>query len=408
MPILFLILGLTIRNDVGLEGNYSNFRYTITDTTTRDTTVPNTELHSYWSAYLNHKRSDYEIQTNNNLRFSTASLDNSLNFSLTSPLNSFMTFKGAANGELCYYHDYFPSLQDTVLRASYFNANLKFNLQFQPTKKSTIGISENIEHQHYLPPSSFYSNYYLNRIKVEYSTQFSDISSLIFDSGLYRLWNNTQPEKNYTEYNLYLNWNSYFARDWNLQFDNFLNRRVYSERTRSFLELEPSLLISRELGSVLQINLTESPRLDWFDETTSVYQNQFTNQLGLELEIRPNNSLIFRLKPQSELLQSWSQVSYQDYYEISLSLAMDLISSTRFSVTIEDRLGERRYLLNDSAFQSNYRFNEFNLSGSWTILHFPQSELRLQLMLNISPEWHYDAIDNLATVTSSIQLQYSW
>lgn len=406
--ILLMILGVTISNDAGVEGYYSDLRYTIADTVTRDTIIPNTELRSYWSLNFTYQHPGYQIQTDNNLQLSTAALADYLNFNFTKTLNSFLALTAVADGEIRYYHDYFSQLQDSILRNSYLNGKLNINLQYRFTEQIIINATDEIEHQHYLPADSFYYNYYLNRTKLTFNAPLGDFSTLLLECGFNRLWTPNQPRQNYTEYNVYLNWDSYLIQTWDLQLENFFSRRTYSDTTRSYLELNPSLFISRELGSALEVSFNENPRLTWFDETTAVYQNQITNQLGMEIEFRPNSVLTFRFGPQTELLRSFERITAQDYYEFALNLGIDLIHAPGLWCSVEDRLGTRHYLLNDSAFQSNYRFNEFNFYGSWKILNTASGELRLELMLNISPEWHQEAIDNLAALTSSIQLQYSW
>ncbi|MGB9742780.1 MAG: hypothetical protein ACP5JB_07630 [candidate division WOR-3 bacterium] len=407
-PILLLILGIIIRNDAGLSGYYSSLRYPVADTVTRDTTLPNTELRSYWSINLDAKQPGYQIQTDNNLQLSTASLTDYLNFACTVPLNQVLNFATGVDGEVCYYHHYLPLLADTTLRNSYLNAKLSAGLQYRLNDRLTISARDNLEHQHYLPVDSFYYNYYLNRAKLGFDAQLSELSTLTLECGLNRLWTRTQPGQNYTESSLYLNWNVYPGTDWNLQFDNSLTRRSYPEKTRSYLELNPALVISRNFGSALELSLNASPRMNLFDETTTVYQNQITSQLGMECQLQPSNGLTLRAGPQTELLRSLDRISSQDYHEISLSLAIELVRSARFWITAENRYGIRRYLLNDSALQSDYRFNEFNLYSTWKITNLPPGELSLELMLNIAPEWHSEAIDNLAALTSSLQLRYRW
>jgi hypothetical protein len=408
MSLLLLIIGITIRNDAGLGGYYSNLRYPVADTVTRDTVIPNTELRSYWAVNLDARQPGYRLQTDNNLQLSTASLTDYLNFNYTTQLRPFLNFTTGADGELCYYHHYLPLLTDTLLRNSYINARLNAGLQYRLNNRLTVSLRDKLEYQHYLLADSFYYNYYLNRAELGFDAQLGELSALTLEYGLNRRWTQTRPEQNYTESSLDLNLNTYPGIDLNLQFDNSLTRRRYPEKTRSYLELNPTLLISRNFGSGLELSLNASPRLNLFDETTAVYQNQITSQLGMECQFSLAHGLTISAGPRTELLRTLNRNGTQDYYEISLSLGIDLLRSARFWLTVEDRYGARHYLWNDSAFQSDYRFNEFNLYGTWKIIKIPPGELSLELMLNIAPEWHYEAIDNLAALTSSLQLHYQW
>ncbi len=408
MNLIFLIWGVTIRSDAGVGGYYSNLRYSVADTITRDTTVPSTELRSFWTVYLNHERVDYTVQSENNLQFSNTDLTDWLNFRFSIPLNSSLTFNGAMENELSYYHNYLPLFQDSVWNKSYVNTLLKLDLDYELNKDFTLTGGNEIEHQRYFSPDSAFYNYYLNRTKLNLDIQFGDYLTLTWESKLHRLWAQTQSQHNYTEYILYLNGNSYFLHNWTLQLDNTFSRRIYPAKNRSYADLNPSLFINRNFGSLLGISLRKNIRFLWFDETTAVYQNQLTNRLELELEIQPGSAFAFRITPQIENLRSLNQIGSQDYQEISLSLGIELLCSTRIWLSLDDRFGTRRYLLADSAFQSGYRFNEFTLTGSWKILSIHQQELTLETMLNITPEWHQETIDNLAALSSSIELKYCW
>ncbi len=408
MNLIFLILSITIRNDAGVEGYYSNLRYFVTDTITRDTTVPSTELRSFWTAYLNHQHPNYTIQTENNLQFSNLDLTDWVNCHFSIPLNSYLTFNGATENEISYYHNFFPLLLDSVWNRSYVNALLKLNLDYQLKEDFTITGGDEIEHQRYFAPDSAFYNYYLNRTMLNLDIQFDDYLTLTWESKLHRLWAQTQPQHNYTEYILYLNGNSYFLRNWTLQLDITFGRRIYPARNRSYAELNPSLFINRNFGSLLGINLREDIRFLWFDETTAIYQNQLNNRLELELEFQTGSPFTLRICPQIENLRSLNLISGQDYQEISLALGVEILLSTHLWLSLDDRFGTHRYLLADSAFQSGYRFNEFTLTGSWKILSLHQQELALEMMLSITPEWHHEAIDNLAAISSTIELKYHW
>lgn len=408
MSIIFLILNFTFRNDLGLGGHHSNLRYPVADTITRDTVVPSTELRTFWNLYLDHNRTSYRLKTENSLRFSTSAITDWFNFHLTIPVNSLLTFGGGAEAEVCHYHNCPSWFRDSVTGESYINSVLRLDLDYRPSDRFIVNGGDQIEYQHYLSPDSIFDNYYLNRVKIAFTCQLPDYQLLELRSGINRLWSRTRTQQNYVEYILNLNWNGYPAQNWSLQLANNFSRRAYATQNRSYLDLNPSLLISHNISSCSELRLEENIGFLWFDIPSSIYSNQFTDQLEMELELQPLSQLALRIGPQIANLRSLRELTAQDYQEIAIALGIDISRTNQLWLSLEDRLGMRRYLLADSAFQSGYRFNEFTCTGHWRILRFHQRELVLTMMLNITPEWHTEKIDNLAALSSSVELKYCW
>ncbi len=145
-----------------------------------------------------------------------------------------------------------------------------------------------------------------------------------------------------------------------------------------------------------------------YDETTTVYQNQLENRLGLEGEWRLGSRIVLRSGPQLELSRNVQRRDAQDYNQWAISLGGEVFTQNGLGLTIEDRLGTRRYLAADSGFQSDYRFNEFNLFVNGQLLTIGRGKLILEGMIDIAPEWHSEAIDNLAAFSYSLGLKFQF
>lgn len=408
MPLLLIIIGIFIKNDAGISGDLSTQRYTITDTITRDTTSPNAELRTFWTLYLNSDKPAQNLQADNAIYLSNAAVHDRLHLDFTTNLNPLTRFQTSADGELRYYHHYIPLFGDTIRRNSYFNSSFRLGITPRFSESFTLDARENLELHRYLSSDSFNYNYFINRVGLTASIGFGDLSFLTLNYTYNRLWAQNQSEQNYAENKLNLDWDNYFGTDWRLTFSDYFTRRSYSNGLRSYWEVEPHLSCNWDFTPQIGLKVDENLRLTWFDETTSVYQNQAENRLGLELETRLGSFLTFRLGPQFELTRSLDKTTDQDYQELAALFGADLFKSTLLWLSVEDRFGNRRYLFSDSGFQSDYRFNEFTFWGNWNIITTSHGGLNLQMMVNIYPEWHRDAIDNLAATYFAIEFKYSW
>lgn len=408
MPLLLTIIGIFIRNDAGISGDVSTQRYTITDTITRDTTSPNAELRTFWTFYLNSDKPTQNLQADNAIYLSNAAVHNRLHLDFTTDINPIIRFQTSADGELRYYHHRIPLLGDTIRRNSYFNNSLRLKITPRFSESFSLNAQENLELHRYLSSDSFNYNYFINRAGLTASIGFGDLSFLILNYNYNRLWAQNQSEHNYAENSLTFDWDNYFGFDWHLTFSNYFTRRSYTNRLRCYWEEEPHLSCNWDFSPGIGLRAEENLRLTWFDETTTVYQNQVENRFGLELETQLGSWGTFYLGPHFELTHSLAHRTDQDYREIALYFGIDLFKSSRFWLSVDDRVGERRYLFADSGFQSDYMFNEFNLLGNWNIITTTQGGLSLQIMVSIAPEWHREAIDDLAATLCAIELKYSW
>ncbi|MEO0068098.1 MAG: hypothetical protein ABIK23_03075 [candidate division WOR-3 bacterium] len=408
MRLILIVIGLLIRNDAGIGGDYSTQRYTITDTITKDTTSPGAELRTFWTIYLNNDKPARNLQSENAISISNVSIHDRFHFGFSTELNPKIRLQATADGELRYYHHYLPLLGDTLQRNSYFNNNLKLGVGSRFLNNLTVTIQENIELHHYLSSDTFTYNYFINRAGVIANLNIGELSLITLNYNYNRLWAQNQSEQNYAENKFNLDLDNYLGTDLHLTFSDYFTRRSYANRLRSYWEVEPQFSCGWDFSPQIGLKVDENLRLTWFDETTAVYQNQAENRIGLGLEFRPGSILTFSLGPQFDVSRSLAHPTDQDYRELALYLGADLFKSDWVWLSIEDRFGERRYLFSDSGFQSDYRFNEFSLFGNWKIIPTSRGGFNLEVMVSIAPEWHQEAVDNLAATYCLLELKYSW
>ena len=119
--------------------------------------------------------------------------------------------------------------------------------------------------------------------------------------------------------------------------------------------------------------------------------------------------MTIRLGPGHESGRELAGDGGEDYNELSLVAAFDWFNFDRFWLSIEDRVGRRDYLNPDMiACQSNYLFNELSLFGAWTIYSGGSSELALEGMANILPQWHAEKTDDFSVGIYTLELKYGF
>ncbi len=412
MPLLLLLFSFTTENNLGLSAYHINQRYTIADTTTRDTQDTDTEIQTFWNFRLTQPRQEqilssaephHGLELNNSLYLTTTSLRNRLNINFTTRPWSILQLRTGYDGEIRYYHQLFPSLRDTFHLNPYLNNNLNLDLNLTPLSRVTIHPGATVELQHYLPPDSTAANYQLYRSRLGLKLATAGLSLIQFNTG-YNLLHTANDSQQYSEWTATAGFDGYADWGGRLTIDNNFARRLYRTRTRSYRELQPAVTVGWDGTSNFGVTVEDQLRLTWYDETTAVYQNLVENRVTMELEFRPNNTVTLRTGPHWETSRSLPAATSQDYQEPALNLGVDLFLPEKLWLTIEDRLGKRSYLSLDSGFGSSYRFNEINLLLNWQVL----KGITLTGTVNIAPEWHTESIDNLAALTYFLELRYTF
>ncbi|NPV13963.1 hypothetical protein HPY86_03410 [candidate division WOR-3 bacterium] len=415
MICLYLfIFSLNPKNEIGVSGDYFAQNYIVIDTVTRDTSALDTELRLFWDFWLEsaEKGNDRigirqgEWSAGNGLAFSTRSIRDRLNLSATLPVSSWLELQGKYDGELQYYHPGFLLKTDSVSYTSYLNNNLSLELDFALGSGWNLNLSEGLELQRYLPEDSFNTSYLLNRVRLGAELKPDDGLFFTLVYGNNRLLVPRADTNNYAEHTVYGGAEVYTMGGSRFGIDNYFARRRYPDRFRSYWEEHPNVTFTQDFGTDWALTIEEDFRLTQFDETTAVYQNQAENRLKLEGEWRLGSSFALRFGPHWELSRNTQRQDEQDYNEWAFSLGAEVFTPGGLGLTIEDRLGMRRYIAADSGFQSDYRFNEFNLYSNWQFLTTRRGGLILEGMINIAPEWHREAIDNLAAFSYSFGLKF--
>ncbi len=409
-----LIAGARWQNELGLSGSYFQQRYNLVDTITRDTSEADAEIASFWSVSLNPGLVANEPQLDNTLTVASNSIRERLGFNLVlSPQigrapESPLKFKLAYDGELRYFHNRLPVCTDTTGRASYVNNLIQGEINFRVRENLAIGCGEALELHRYFTADSFNYNYYRNRLRAGLDFTAGAFSSFSF--VYYYSWLGAEQvaAQGYQEHTLDANWDGYPGTVFRLGLANYFARRRYREGAKSYFEENPAVTLDWDIVPPATIVFTGNLRLVWYDETTAVYQNQVDGNFSLALSLQPGAEVSVNLGPELARSRGLVRSTDQDYQEIALRLGVDWFRSERLALTVEDRLGLRKYAAADSGFISDYRFNEINLFGNWEFLSTARGGFVLSGMLNIAPEWHANTADNLAAVSYSLELKYRW
>ncbi|MGQ9678859.1 MAG: hypothetical protein ACUVUD_06215 [bacterium] len=414
MLLLIFIFSLSGKNEVGLSGDYFSQRYTITDTVTRDTSALDTELRLVWdfrlepisdsNGFATAKRFDGGVT--NALAVSTRSIRERIGLSGTWVLSPQWRLGTGYDGELRYYHPGFLIVGDTQYSCSYLNNNLTAGMEFFLASGLTLNINEGLEIHRYLPEESGNANYFLNRIQLGAKLAPPDGVSFSLAYGYNWFFVPKVESNGYGEHAVTGSGEVYFDTGGRLVLQNYFIRRRYLERMRSYWDEHPMFTFSWDAGANWAFTLEEDLRLTGYDETTAVYQNLIENRVEVEGEWRIGENFVFRFGPQLEISRNRLRTDEQDYHEVSFSVGGEVFSSSGFWVSIEDRLGKRRYPAADSWFLSDYRFNEFNFLLNWQLLNTRTGGLTGEALVSFAPEWHTETIDNLAALSYSFGLKF--
>jgi len=267
----------------------------------------------------------------------------------------------------------------------------------------SVFASDQVQFYHYPEPDSYNYDYLLNRARAGTRIDLDDISGLDLGYGWSRRW---AGDQRFWEHSVETGLDWYFDAGPHAELTAEGVRRVYPEKYRTYWEFDPALRFDVDLGGKVTLSLDDESRFNWYDSTGSVYTNMFENSLKPVVEYRPVPEFALRLGPQFETGRSLPAPTEDDFREISLFAGFDLMKADRLWLSVEDRVGLRRYPLADSSFQSDYLFNELTAFASWTIVKAGPTRLSLDAMVSISPEWHSDVASNLASRIYSVELKY--
>jgi hypothetical protein len=410
--LLAVLSNLTLNHEVGLGADYTNQTYGIIDYDTIrnpdvwDTLDVESEARGFWNLDLDAEKGGTRFTLGNDASISTRSVREALNLTFGQDLLPGARLEFADDAEVRYYHRALPQLADTGFQKNYLSNTSELALDLDLSEALTLSASEELQLFHYPEPDSYNYDYLLNRAGAGAHQELGGISSLDLAYEWARRWAAAADGQDYVEHNLDTDLDLYFDLGPRVNLTNTVGRRRYPEASRSYWEELLGVHFAVDVGSAVELSLDDEPRWTWYDAPTAVYSNLFENSLKLAVEWRATTELSFRAGPQHDAGWGLPTASSDDYRELSAFAGIDYMKLDRLWFSVEDRLGLRLYPLADSSFQSNYLFNEFNLMVNWTIFKTAQSELSLNGMAVISPEWHADKSSDLSTRIFTLELKY--
>jgi hypothetical protein len=412
MMLLLLTLAGSIdaHHEVGTAADYSSQRYVLVreDTahhllTGADTLDYETEARTFWNFDLDVTGPKTTLDAGNELNFTTRSIRDRVNVEVTQAPVSWLQLRAADKTEVRKYHDAFPSLSDTAFRRSYLNTVSELTLTAGLDSSTSLEIGDLVELLRYERTDSMYADYLHNRLKVAARREFGLLSAAEID---YRWTRRLSADLPYGEHAAGFALDIYPNSGPHFELDNELSRRWYSSAAQSYWEDRPDISFDIDLTDDVALSLADEACLTLYDSTSLAYVNLVENIMRFQAEIRHGIELTWRAGFEVGTSRSLPERTGDDYRETALLVGLDWSKIDRLWISLDDRLGSRRYLTADSLYGSNYTFNELSLIADWTILAGPVGALELDALASIAPEWHTDRADNSSFRVLSLELRY--
>ncbi|MEO0086155.1 MAG: hypothetical protein ABIK37_05935 [candidate division WOR-3 bacterium] len=403
------IAALAPRSEFGVGADYTSQRYANwIDTLVGDTTDIETEARAFWTYGLRANSGPARLDAANTLSFSTRSVRDLLTLELERRLGDRWLVRSSAEAEGRWYHDAFPTLSDTSFRKSYLSTTGRLLARHDFFEWLSADLSDALEYQLYPDADSFNYDYLLNRAQASADLRIGTATGADVSYQWSQRLAFALPDQNYADHAFRAGIDGWFEPGWQTGLSADITRRRYSRPDRSYWDLNPGASLGWDLSSAFAISASDDVRYTRYDSISDVYYNQFQNRLELEFQLRPRTDATLRLSPQWDRLQGLPTPQADDYSELSLGASIDFFRPGRVWLSLEDRLGIRRYAAGDSGYQSDYRFNEVSVMANWTVLSLGRSSLTLSGNVSVAPEWHADETDNLSAVTGSLELKYGF
>jgi hypothetical protein len=402
----------TLRHEVGFAGDYTNQSYATTSCdslqypTEKDTLDVETEGKILWNLDFNLETPATVFGADNDLNVSTRSIRDALDLGFSHVLSRLFSLELANTAEVRYYHNAFPRLADTSYARSHLSNTSELTFHCSPSEELTASVADEVQLLHYPVTDSYNYDYIFNRMRVSLQQEFGILSAFNLDYYWVRRWPGIASDQRYWEHKVEADFDWYIEAGPHLEIENSIVRRRYPSAGRSYWEENPRLSFELFPATAWTISLDDEPCWTLYDSPGSVYSDLFENTARLTCEVQATSVFSFKVGLQSDNGYSLPGATSDDYREGSVIAGVDLMRVGRFWLSVEDRLGRRRYPQADSSFQSNYTFNEFNLMADWTVVKVGDGGLSLNGIVSISPEWHADSAANLATRIYTLELKY--
>ncbi len=415
--LLLVILGVfTFSNELGLGGDYTTQAYRTFgayDTLTyeweeEDTLDVETEARGSWVLRAGVDGDAVMLDVNNTVSLSTRSARDYLSLWYEQQLGEVFEVRATNDAEVRHYHDWFPGVADTFYTGKdYWSNNSRLELRARPTEVVRIVLSDAVELLRYAEPDSYSYDYTVNRVRLRGSVEPAMFTTIDLEAEWSHRWARVADGRDYDEYGLRAGVDHMFDGGLDLGATGDLARRGYDGRAYSYRETGLSATAGYDFTG-FGFDIEEDASWTWYDSTTAVYTSLFENSIELTANVTPVPELSVRLGPRYDAGRSLGTPGDDDYRELSGVAAIDYFSMDRVWVSVEDRLGWRRYPYADTSYQSNYAFNELSLFLNWTAISGSAGELRLEAMASISPEWHARQSDDFALAVYSAELKYGF
>lgn len=404
LTLLLLVLPARLETEFGLGGDYSSQRYwpSVYDTLepeAGDTIDVETESRAFLTLGLD---IGPWFAARNYAGFSTRSVRDRLELSLRGDPLPWFGLQATSETELKRYHGLLGD-DDTLYRTDHLANSERVGIDIRPRPGLCFSAWDRLQIYHYPEPDSYTYDYLLNETGLEVRRQLGMLSEL--EAG-YTLARRNAGEQSYTGHEIEAGLDLYLDAGPQIRLAGRFDRRAHAARQWSHRELGPEISLRSDLGDRLAIDIADEGSWTLYDSLTTVNRNSFTNTVQLDIEARLGTDLTLRAGPRHELGLGLPKPNDDDYRELAIAAGLDLMLAGRLWLSLEDRLGRRRYPLADSSLQSDYAFNEVNLFVNWTIFSGRAGAMSLDGMAGISPEWHARTTDNFSTRIYTLEIKY--
>ncbi len=407
--MLLTVGTLSFGSQVGAGGDYSSQGYYAYDEgdTLEGVQDVDTEARTFWELDVDLAGDRFDLAIRNTTRFSTLSLRDRLGIEFERRFGDRFSLRLSNDAELRHYHGWFSSFSDTLYTTDYFDNITRLEAELEPAEGLSVELSDGLELLHYPEPDSYSYDYRVNRLEASVTRELAFFTVLDAGYEWSKRWSGYR-DYDYDEHEVRAGIDHYFESGLRLAASNGVTRRRYpASAGRSFWEEELSVSGGYTPGRV-GMTLDDDARWTRYDSATEVYADEFENSLKLGAELTVLPELTVRAGPQYDFGVTSGDLNDDDYREWSLFAGLDLFRAGRFWLSAEDRFGRRRYPEADSSYQSSYSFNELMFLANWTILSVGSSELSLDALASITPEWHSDSTEDFTLGIYTLELKYGF
>jgi hypothetical protein len=406
---------MSLRTEVGIGGDYTTQRYKVVGYDTlnwnwleEDTLDIETEGRTSLAFRFALDGAAGRFSADNAASVSTRSARDGLSLWYERALGPALNLRAGNDAELRHYHRWFPGLADTLYGGrSHWSNSSRLELRLRAGDALRLTLTDGFELLRYAEPDSWYSDYQLNRARLAGWWEPGLLTTVDFGGGWSWRRADRDAGRDYDEYAVEAGLEQQFDGGLRLGGEGEHRQRRYRTAFRSSRQEAVTATAGLGLGSA-GLALENESRWTVYDSAVPGYASLFENGLRLTFELAVRPEFILRAGPRADLGVGLAAPGEDDYRELSVAAGLDAFRADRFWLSFEDRLGRRSYPHADTAWQSDYTFNELSLFANWTALRGRSGELRLEAMASVTPEWHARRTDDLALAVIALDLKYGF